>query len=123
MVDDATPYTVSTQRRSTARRDYRCDECGRTIAAGERYERFSGLNSDWGKWETWRTCEHCLWARQWLSAQCGGWCFAGVAEDLRDHWDEDYLLRDLDLGRRIVGMRRKWKRHDGSLIPLAQLAA
>jgi hypothetical protein len=121
MADDAERYNPFHSYEGRAVRDYHCDECGRIIAAGERYERASGVLGGYDSWDVWRTCWHCVWAREWLTAQCGGWCFTGVYEDLTEHWHEEHLMRSRDLAVRIVGMRRKWRRRDGSLMNLSRL--
>lgn len=95
-----------------AAKAHRCDECGRTIERGERYEFFTGLAEE-DYWYTNHTCIHCLGAREWLRIECSGWLFEAVFEDLQEHFDEQ---PDLHLGRMLVGMRRKWRRRDGSLM-------
>ena len=117
MVDYSEPSKVFHRYERRARQEHKCDECGRVIAPGERYEAVAGLDYDDHWWKA-KCCEHCQWARGWLNVQCNGFVYHGVREDLEEHWDEDYLLRDLDLGRRIIGMRRKWQRKDGSLMPV-----
>lgn len=116
MIDGAEPYYPYTTKQSIARKEHVCDECGRAIAPGERYERMTGMLER--QWDTAKTCSHCIWARDWLTGECGGYCHYGVLEDLEEHWTSE-LIRDLDLGRRIVGMRRKWQHRDGSLMELA----
>lgn len=114
-------YRVWDKKEHVARQPYRCCECGRDIAVGERYQRVKGLHS--GGWDTWHTCLHCAWAAEWLMSECNGYLHGAVYEDLREHWDEELLLRNLDLGRRIVGMRRKWRGFSTELLPLERLAA
>lgn len=45
-----------------ARKEYRCGECGRTIARGEQYHRAEGLYD--GKWFTEIWCSRCEAVRQ-----------------------------------------------------------
>lgn len=97
-----------------ARKEHQCFECSRVIAKGEQYEVAKG-KSDFGI-ETYKTCAHCVWARSWLLVECNGFLFGGVEDDLRDHWDENWELRSVDLGRRILGMRARWRRRDGALM-------
>lgn len=100
-----------------AAKAHRCDECGRAINKGERYEYFTGLSADSGYWYTTRTCPHCLGARHWLQVECNGWLFEAVYEDLKEHFEEQ---PDLHLGRLLVGMRRRWARRDGTLMDVTQ---
>ena len=117
MVDDAEPSKVYHQIERVARKRHRCDECGRMIEPGERYEAAAMMDYG-GYWFACKTCPHCIAARRWLSDECGGWVYAGVYEDLFDHWQDDTLLRSLWLGRVLIGMRRKWQRRDGSMMPV-----
>lgn len=90
-----------------ARKEHKCDECGRAIHPGERYE------STVGKWDGWvdviKTCPHCLAAREWLATACLTWTYHDVLGELVEHWDEEWDLRSMTLGRLIVGMRRRWR--------------
>lgn len=98
-----------------ARKDYQCAECRRPIVRGERHE--SGVfKGDYGL-DAFRTCAHCVWARGWLLVQCNGFCYSGVLEDLREHWEENWELRSRDLLHRINGMRHRWTRR-GQLVPI-----
>lgn len=114
-------YVIHNARMIVARKEHRCGECRRTIAVGEIYEYVTAL-APGNSWDRWKTCEHCVWARQWLRNECNGWLYEMVYEDLKEHWDEEVLLRNLDLGRRIVGMRRRWQGFDGQLMRLEALA-
>jgi hypothetical protein len=116
MVDIAEPSKVHRAVVRVARKEHNCDECRRTITPGEKYEAATGLGYDGPWWFYCKTCEHCMWARKWLNAECNGFVYVGVLEDLEEHWTEDPLVRDLDLGRRIVGMRNRWRKKDGSLM-------
>ena len=115
MVDYSEPSKLFHRNEPRACKEHICDECGRTIAVGERYETVAGLDFE-GWWWKAKCCAHCQWARGWLNVQCGGFVYHGVREDLEEHWLEDYLLRNIDLGRRIIGIRRKWRKRDGSLM-------
>ena len=101
--------TVDPPKMRTARKAYVCGECGRNIPVGEQYEH-AKHRDDYGL-STQRTCAHCAAVRSWLVVQCGGWLYGGVYEDLRQHWDEEWLLRSMYLGRAIVGMRCRWWRN------------
>ena len=94
-------------REYRARRPAQCDECRRTIDAGERYERVVAVME--GELETYRTCVHCQRARTWLEVVCGGYCYTDVARDLHEHWIEEPELCSFYVGRALVGIRREWK--------------
>lgn len=119
-VDEADPWKVFHSERRTARKEHVCDECRRTIAPGETYQYARGMLYDgWNRWDQYKMCAHCLWAAQWLTEQCGGYLFNGVQEELEEHWHEEPLLRSPSLGRRIIGMRRKWRNpKTGDLVPV-----
>lgn len=106
-VDDYEPSDVWSATVRKARREHRCDECGRTIVPGERYEHVSSLYD--GSWSTLKTCPHCLAASQWLRIVCRGYLVGNLHEELLEHWREDELYRSLWLGRAIVGMTRQWR--------------
>jgi hypothetical protein len=103
-----------------ARKEHKCQECGRVIAAGESYRYGSGIDYD-GLACSHKVCAHCLVACDWLTENCGGWIFSGVYEDIREHVDE---YRRSDLARIAIGMRRDWKpfRRAG-LMPVPKLPA
>lgn len=100
----------------TTRRERQCGECSRPIAVGENYERVRN-RSDGQYGAPIITCAHCLVARQWLSDICNGWLYGGVHEDLREHWDEEWALRSVTLGRYVILMQTRWHRH-GQLVPV-----
>lgn len=113
MIEWAESYEASRQQMRTATVAHKCTECYRLIEPGEKYEVTDGLMD--GHWDHWKTCLHCLAARDWLIQECSGYVYASVLEDLLEHWQGE-LMRELALGRRIVGMRRKWHRRDGALM-------
>ena len=112
--DRAEAYWESTVKR--ARQEHHCDECRRTIEPGESYQRTRAI------WEgepiVTKACGHCVAAREWLVRVCRGFVHSMVLEELREHWDHSELYRSWWLGRAIVGMRRKWRRKDGTLMPV-----
>jgi hypothetical protein len=117
MIDDADGGWVSFDKvHRVARKAHRCDECGRTIEPGETYWPWTGLGE--GRFDHGKMCVHCEAAAQWLVEVCNGYLFHGIAQDLREHWDEDWSYRNLWLGRAVVGMGRRWRRLDGSLMPV-----
>lgn len=115
MVYDAEEWKVFHEEQRTAAKVHNCTECGRRIDKGEVYHYSTGLIDD--HWYTHKVCAHCDTCRQWLLAVCNGYLFCGVLEDLHQHWDEWYL-RSMWLGRRIVESRRRWRRKDGTLYPV-----
>lgn len=68
----------------TARKDYKCSECGEEIKRGSRYEYVRG------KWdvyfETYRTCEICIDIRRVLF--CNGYAYEFMIADLEAYIDE-----------------------------------
>lgn len=68
------------QAKKMAARQHKCNECGRTIVAGELYEYISG------KWDgvfmVHKTCADCLSMRD---AFFCSWCFGLIWDDLREH--------------------------------------
>lgn len=115
-VEDAYPWKVFHSEWRTARKAHKCGECRREIEPGERYYYATGITSGYDKWGVFKTCAHCNYAAQWLMAECNGYLFGGVQEELEEHWHEEPLMRSLDLGRRIIGMRRKWRTPTGELV-------
>jgi hypothetical protein len=105
MVHEADHAKFCNTRSHKARQQRKCSECRKTIRRGERYEHASLLMDD--GWQTYSTCQQCQEARQWLVEMCGGWCYSGVLEDLRDHWNEGCY--DEGLLELISGMEHKWK--------------
>jgi hypothetical protein len=106
-----------------SRKEHRCVECHRTIRVGESYE--YNVNKFMGDITVNKTCAHCIEARKWLEAECGGFVWRGVKEDLYDHWCEERYQYDdtktIGLIKLIVGMRRKWTKLNGELMPLPKV--
>ena len=92
------------------RKDRRCEECGRMIAAGELYQYVFLAYAAEGA-STFATCEHCVCGISWLSKNCGGWVHGGVWEDLEEHITE-YPTLARHLQRLKVGRLRQWERFD-----------
>lgn len=108
---DGDPAEWHREEYRKARKAHKCGECCRTIEPGERYEFVCG---SWeGHIETHRTCWHCLAAREWLSKVCNGWLYGMVREDLHEHYLEGYNPRWLSIA--CSGMRKQWRRPDGSM--------
>ena len=75
------------QSRPTARKEWRCEECGRTIHPGDRYERSTGKSE--GEFFSVQTCSVCAEIRG--AFVCGGAVFGMLWESIRDEmfpiWD------------------------------------
>lgn len=113
MIDYADePFTALHEVRRRARREHKCNECGRTISVGEHYHRAGALYNH--RWFTYRTCAHCDVLRQWLQANCGGFLYCGVLEDFGEHASEYRVLGWWKL-RVMAGNR--WARK-GALVPI-----
>jgi hypothetical protein len=118
MIDGA-DYTWDfyTQKTPTARKAHRCYECGRTIEAREVYDLLTAKGPE--GIERYKTCAHCLVARNWLFAECGGYLAGGVGEDIDEHVSEGY---GFGVARLSVGMRRQWQRFTGAgLLPVPKM--
>lgn len=107
MVENAEPCEFTRKRISVARKEHKCNECRRPIAAGETYECVTGKFDL--KMFVNKTCSHCVGARSWLRRECGGFCWGAVLQDLEEHWNEEGI-HTMELGRLIVGMRRRWSK-------------
>jgi hypothetical protein len=118
MFDYSESVTMIGESRPIARKGHRCGECKRVIDKGERHVRESYKHD--GDFHSHRVCLHCVAARGWLEKECGGWCYGGVEEDLREHWHEDARYRKLSLGRLIVGMANGWRKRNGDLMEVPE---
>ena len=99
-------------RHQRARLTHKCTECGRVIEIGEKY--LYERTKFEGDVQTHRTCPHCERVRQWLTAECGGWLWQGVEEDICEHAD-DWHLYGIGVKMLAIGIRRQWRRRDGTL--------
>lgn len=96
-----------------ARKPHRCGECGRVIAAGETYQH-TGMLFEGHKYTN-KCCSHCVVARQWLIAECGGYMFEHAREDIIEHFrGEGYK----QLARLAAGIRRRWRGFKRDLLPI-----
>ena len=101
----------SSERTVTARKPHKCCECGRVIEVGEQYEYVTGV---WeGDFCTFKTCRHCIAVRLWLRKVCNSFAYAGLYEDIYEHKQEGYSPRWLSIA--ASGIRKQWKKADGSL--------
>jgi hypothetical protein len=106
-IDDCDMATVWTESWRVARKPWTCEECARTISAGESYRYVSALFD--GHWGSYRRCAHCMAAGAWMGEVCGGYPIGMLREELTEHWHEGY--RSVPFARLIVGQKRQW--HDG----------
>lgn len=80
-------YSASTPK---AIKLHSCDECGRAIHIGERYEKVVAV---WdGSFGTYRTCQRCLNLRAYVQAHvpCFCWAHGNIIEDAMEtarHWN------------------------------------
>jgi hypothetical protein len=65
----------------TARKQHRCEECGRTIKPGDRYGTFTGLYE--GDFFMVKHCLRCTKARHWLGKRGHGWEGGQILEWVR----------------------------------------
>lgn len=124
MYDLGDGWAVHTSRMHRARRPTHCNECGRIIEAGEQYEYNTGILNDCSarrKWTSSKTCAHCLIAREWLGAVCGGWLYCGVHEDIDEHVRESEEVSCFALVLIDSWMRRDWRKKDGTMHSLAEV--
>ena len=111
MIDNCERYEAPFDRWQVAHKVHRCGECHREIASGERYNVSGGKL--YGEWDSHKTCVHCAAVREWLEKVCSGWIYEMVGDDLLEHFREGYGIW---LGRAYLGIRKKWKRRDGTLM-------
>lgn len=94
-----------------ARKEHKCSECYRIIGVGEIYLNEATI---WdGKKETIKTCAHCQVVRYWLLAECGGWCYTAVAEDIHEHANDGWYGKGVIM--LSVGIGRQWRKRNGDL--------
>jgi hypothetical protein len=114
MIEDCDEVcTVLSTRISTARKPHCCTECSRIIETGESYLSESCLFD--GDFTIYKTCAHCRVTREWLEAECGGFVYQGIREDIDDHAREGY---GFGVMRLAIGMRKKWRYGNASLMPI-----
>ncbi len=114
-IDDGEPWQVGGfPEMRKARKPHGCCECGRRIEPGEQYEYVAGKID--GDFRQWKTCAHCCMAGSWLTEECNGHLFGGIAEELHEHWGYGNAVRSVWLARAIVGMRRQWRTRRGALM-------
>lgn len=107
-IDGAEPCEVWSETWQRARKPHACDECGRVIDRGERYNRvFWVYDGDPGGAVA---CQHCMRAGEWLELVCDGWLRNGLHEELLDHAGEypGFWIRLV-----LSGVRNQWTTRDG----------
>lgn len=114
-IDECERVEIFRDKDRRARKEHKCSECYRAIAAGETYRFECGMCE--GEFETYRTCSHCMVARGWLLKNCHGWVYSQVIEEIEEH-AEEYPKIALGLRKIMAGARRKWQRKQGGLMPL-----
>lgn len=98
-----------------ARKAHTCLECRREIRAGEQY-RHTVYKFD-GDLTSYKICLHCHVAAEWLMRECGGFLYSQIQDDILEH-TESRRPYGIDLFRVAVGMRRKWTKKNGGLMPI-----
>lgn len=107
------------ERVGVARKAHSCTECGRRIGAGESYRRVFGV---WhGDAYLYKVCQHCNIALIWLLAECRGFLFHGIQEDILDHAREAPAPQSVALYRIAIGMSRGWRGWRSASFPLPRL--
>jgi len=107
---DYDPAAIYKARVHTSRKDRRCEECGRGIAKGTRYERVDGLYE--GYWFTFFTCEPCMDLRQWVknSVPCFCWEHGNMIDAAKEAVSEaHWRASDEVVGLRMGFLRRLHK--------------
>ncbi len=81
---DYDPAVIYNRHIRRARKQYRCDECGRQINPKDTYERVDGLWEGFC-WSTFFTCSSCHDLRQWVqnSVPCFCWAHGNMIEDAK----------------------------------------
>ena len=119
MIDGADGHChVLKSQHYKARKEHRCSECSRMIRVGELYLYEATLFD--GSFDHHKTCAHRQVSRGWLSANCGGWVYGSVEEDIVEH-AHDYRRKDLI--RLKWGMARLWTKRSGQLMALPPMPA
>jgi hypothetical protein len=115
--DDSDMPAFVNETKRKARKPHKCHECRRWIQPGERYAHVCG---QWdGAFHAFKVCAHCDVLRDWLSAECGGYLFGEVVEDVREHVQE-YGVREYGwpLARLAVAASYGWRTKSGTLKPI-----
>lgn len=122
MVDDDYDVKFVHDTAPKANKEHACDECWRTIHAGERY--YKTVQKYDKVVTTHKTCSHCKVPVDWLLVRCNGYLFGGVKSDIFRHAETAFWRGEpgesLKLAKWYVGMRRKWKsyKNENALLPI-----
>lgn len=116
LVEYGDPCELYTSKLVIGKKQYTCCECCRIIEIGELHDRASGKCS--GEFFTYRTCAHCSVVRSLMHIMHGTNEYF-VFEQLKEEvWEEAKNNHDFRWYRLYVGMNKKWKKRDGSLMAL-----
>lgn len=90
-------------RSSTARKRYRCGDCGRAIEPGETYYRLAGVweGDFWADEE----CRHCMAFRRTYDLDV----YVGLVEDAMTAYQEAPGYRTITYLRALVALRNRWQ--------------
>lgn len=117
MFDDGEQVEVLSTAKPVARKEHKCMECRRVIRPGEKYmvERYVFE----GSLSYHKTCSHCQIVREWLLAECSGFVYTMIREDIEEH----VMNGDYGVGVKLlaIGIGRKWRRKDGRQWPRPRL--
>lgn len=100
---------VWVEAKPRARKPHVCDDCRRTIDAGETYWRYTLLGE--GPPFAWKRCAHCrallheIDVTGWDGLICNGWA-----------WDTE--PRTWTEARWLASCRKGWRTRDGRLLPI-----
>lgn len=112
MIDTADGLSIALhEEHRTARKEHRCTECRRMIQPGEQYLNEGTLFE--GRIDTFKTCSHCQVVRQWLTKECGGWCYSGLPEDIQAHAQDGWYGKGVAM--LAAGISRQWTKRNGEL--------
>lgn len=88
---DYEPATIYQARSvKAARKQHKCEECGRTIEIGQPYEYVFGI---WDGCEgEFKTCRFCCDLRQWVqnNIPCFCWAHGNMIQDAKDAIEDAY---------------------------------
>ena len=109
--------TLLSSNKQKARIIHQCKECCRNIESGEYYVSDKFVYE--GKFTIHKICNHCVIVRNWLSAECGGWLYGNIKEDLCEHVHNS--VYPMEISRLVIGMKWKWKTPTGKMLSIPNL--